>query len=110
MIKKNIVLSPREILRQQFKLDVNGYRVKEVDRFLDVIIEDYQMFEKIIQKMQNKISELENDNKSQLDQLREMKFKMNSINDTQSIPAMSSVDVLKRISQLERIVFGDERK
>ncbi len=109
MIKRNIVLSPKDILHQQFKLDVNGYRVKEVDRFLDVIIEDYQMVDILIQKYETRIKELENENKKLVDSLREVKFKMNSLEDTQSFNT-SSLDVLKRLSQLEQMVFGNEKK
>jgi len=109
MIKRNIVLSPQDILHQQFKLDVNGYRVKEVDRFLDVIIEDYQMFDRLIQKYESRIKELELENKKLSESCRDLQFKVNNVSDTQSI-STSSVDVLKRLSQLEQIVFGKEKK
>jgi DivIVA domain-containing protein len=102
-------LSPQDILHKQFKLDVNGYRVKEVDRFLDVIIEDYQMFDRLVQKLENRIKELESENENLTSRCRDLKTKANSLGDTQNI-STNSVDVLKRLSQLEQIVFGNDKK
>ena len=41
MYQNKIMLSPRDILQKEFKIDTRGYRLKEVDQFLDTIISDY---------------------------------------------------------------------
>ena len=49
MYQERIMLSPKEILEKEFKLDTRGYRPQEVDKFLDTIISDYEeMFSIII--------------------------------------------------------------
>ena len=35
---------PQDILEKKFKIDTRGYRLKEVDQFLDDIITDYEQF------------------------------------------------------------------
>ena len=48
MYQKKINLMPQDILEKEFKIDTRGYRLKEVDQFLDVIIGDYEQFLNII--------------------------------------------------------------
>jgi len=48
MDQSRIKLTAEEIYKQEFKVDTKGYRIKEVDTFLDEIIKDYQEFSKII--------------------------------------------------------------
>ena len=47
MYQKKINLMPQDILEKEFKIDTRGYRLKEVDQFLDLIIGDYEQFFKI---------------------------------------------------------------
>ena len=37
-------LTPQEILDKEFKIDARGYRPQEVDKFLDLVINDYNEF------------------------------------------------------------------
>ena len=48
MYQNKITLTPQDILEHEFKIDTRGYRLKEVDQFLDVIIHDYEQFIEII--------------------------------------------------------------
>ncbi len=41
MYQNKITLTPQDILDKEFKIDTRGYRLKEVDQFLDTIIGDY---------------------------------------------------------------------
>ena len=53
IMNKNLInLTPEEILNKEFRIDTRGYRLKEVDQFLDEIIADYQTFNKIILDLQ----------------------------------------------------------
>ena len=52
MYQNKITLTPQEILEKDFKIDTRGYRLKEVDEFLDMIISDYEQFYKIIESME----------------------------------------------------------
>ena len=44
MYQNKVTLTPQDILEKEFKIDTRGYRLKEVDQFLDVIIGDYEQF------------------------------------------------------------------
>ena len=44
MYQNRITLKPQDILEKEFKIDTRGYRLKEVDQFLDIIIGDYEQF------------------------------------------------------------------
>ena len=49
---------PQDILEKEFKIDTRGYRLKEVDQFLDVIIGDYEQFFKIINSLEQEKADL----------------------------------------------------
>ena len=52
-VNRNLVsLTPEDILNKEFRIDTRGYRLKEVDQFLDEIIGDYQTFNKLIEDLQ----------------------------------------------------------
>mgnify|MGYP003297277631 FL=1 len=55
MYRDRVVLTSRDILEKEFKIDTRGYRPQEVDRFLDMIIKDYE-------EMSNIIHDLEKEN------------------------------------------------
>ena len=58
VVNKNLInLTPEKILYKEFKIDTRGYRLKEVDQFLDQIIADYQTFNKIIVDLQKEKEE-----------------------------------------------------
>ena len=44
MYNDRIALSSKEILEKEFKIDARGYRLQEVDKFLDVVIHDYNEY------------------------------------------------------------------
>ena len=62
MYQNNISLTPQDILEKEFKIDTRGYRLKEVDQYLDVIIGDYEHFEERIRELEKENNELLNEN------------------------------------------------
>ena len=48
MYQNKINLMPQDILDKDFKIDTRGYRLKEVDQFLDVIIGIMNNFLKLL--------------------------------------------------------------
>ena len=58
MFQDKITLTPQDILEKEFKIDTRGYRLKEVDQFLDDVIGDYEQFIDIIKKLQLERDEL----------------------------------------------------
>lgn len=95
MIMDQIRLTIQDIVNKEFKKSMRGYNEEEVDRFLDTIIEDYEHFQQKIDKLTNEIERLKRQGPSR-EQPR--------ANQTQ--PSTVNYDILKRISNLEKAVFG----
>ena len=58
MYQDRIVLTSRDILEKEFKIDTRGYRPQEVDRFLDVVIKDYEEMNSIIRDLEREKKQL----------------------------------------------------
>ena len=109
MYQNKITLTPQEILEKDFKIDTRGYRLKEVDEFLDMIISDYEQFYKIIESMEKEKTELLKEIMSLKQELRNVsmdaEIAKNSNSDTMEI---TNLDILRRLSNLEKAVFGKD--
>jgi len=88
-----IQLSGKQILEKDFKTAMRGYNQEEVDEFLDKVIMDYNTFQEKIDTLQKEIESL----KENAD-----RTKMRSNNTNHQV----NYDVLKRLSNLEKEVFG----
>ena len=111
MYNEKLFLTPQEILDKEFKVDAKGYRPQEVDKFLDMVIRDYTEFASIIKKLQNEIRLLTDDNTKLKAEYRKLKGIIDSANESTGGSAKNNynnVDLLKRISNLEKIVYGKE--
>lgn len=97
-------LTAREILEKDFKMDTTGYRPQEVDQFLDLIIKDYVVYEANNKKMINEIKRLEDENSKLKAEVRNLKA---SLDIAGSNKGVTNVDLLKRISDLEKVVYGE---
>ena len=100
MYQERILLTGKDILEKEFKIDTRGYRPQEVDKYLDVIIRDYEEFVSIIKELENDKKELLEDNIRLKQEIRTLKEGSN--ND------ISNVDLLRRLSNLEKIIYGDD--
>ena len=47
-----ITLTMQDILEKVFKIDARGYRPQDVDKFLDIIIKDYNEYNNIIRNLE----------------------------------------------------------
>ena len=97
-------LTAKEILEKDFKIDARGYRPQEVDQFLDMIIKDYVDFESTTKKLTNEIKALEEENSKLKAEIRNLKA---SLDIAGSNKGVTNVDLLKRISDLEKVVYGE---
>ena len=103
------MLTVKDIFEKEFKLDTRGYRPQEVDKFLDVIMRDYEEFMAINKELSNEIRELTNDNMKLKQEIRSLKMKLDILKENaDSDSGSNSVDVLKRLSNLEKIIYGKE--
>ncbi|MBQ7031687.1 MAG: cell division regulator GpsB [Bacilli bacterium] len=109
MYNERIYLTAQDILEKEFKIDARGYRPQEVDKFLDMVIRDYAEYNSIIKKLDKDTKDLIEDNNKLKQEIRYLKeqleLKSSAENNTRTL---TNVDLLKRISQLEKVVFGKE--
>ena len=111
MFQNRVSLTPDDILNKNFKIDVRGFSMKEVDQFLDVIIGDYEEFYKIIKEKDKEKEEL-------LDEITRLKQEVRNLETNIEIAKSGStekrevtnVDIMKRLAQLEKIVYGKEEQ
>ena len=93
MTVNRVQLTANDILEKEFKRSMRGYNEEEVDEFLDIIIQDYEAFTKEIERLKK-----ENE-----------RFKKSSEQPRSRMAANNpqvNYDVLKRLSNLEKAVFG----
>ena len=106
MLFEEISLTPQDILDKEFKIDTRGYRPQEVDKFLDVIIGDYTKFIALVKRLDSEKKALIEDNLRLKKELREAQDKIELLKNTSS-KEITNVDMLRRISMLEKAVFRD---
>lgn len=100
----NINLTPKDILQKEFKPKMRGYDPADVDTYLDSVIKDYETFSKNIQQ-------LKDENERLLDKIDELTKQVSvgkTTSSTQPVNSATNMDILKRLSNLERRVFGSE--
>ena len=104
MTEDKIVLSSRDILEKEFKIDTRGYRLKEVDQFLDTIINDYEQFLNIINDLEKEKADLLSEIMNLKQELRNSKLSMEVARNSDT-GEITNVDIIKRLSQLEKLVY-----
>ncbi len=98
---------PQDILEKEFKIDTRGYRLKEVDQFLDVIIGDYEQFFKIINSLEQEKADLLGEIMKLKQELRNARVNAEIVKNTDA-PEVTNVDIMRRLAQLEKMVYGKD--
>src|SRR3954453_9992520 len=97
MVTNKAKLTAKDILEKEFKTGVRGYKQEDVDKYLDLIIKDYEMFHQ-------EIEDLQQENLRLRKQLEET-----SRRQPVTQPAgTTNFDIVKRLSNLEKHVFGNK--
>lgn len=102
------MLSIQDILEKEFKIDPRGYRLQEVDKFLDIIIKDYNEYNNIIRAYEKEKSILMRENQELKQEIRNLKDSIEAARFGEK--EVTNVDLLRRISQLEKIILGKEQQ
>jgi DivIVA domain-containing protein len=96
MLSDKIKLTAKDILEKEFKTSFRGYSQEEVDKFLDYVIKDYEAFHQEIEELQQ-------------ENLRLKKQAEDGTKRPTPQPAgNTNFDILKRLSNLEKHVFGSK--
>lgn len=100
-----ISLSTKDILQKQFKRSFRGFDIEEVDAFLDLIIRDYDTFQKEISFLQAENERL----LTKVDELsRQTTVSKANRSSNVSSSGVTNFDILKRLSNLEKHVFDSK--
>ncbi|MBO1306981.1 cell division regulator GpsB [Enterococcus sp. 669A] len=100
----NVIYTPNDILEQEFKTKMRGYDPIEVDEFLDNVIKDYEAYNKELLVLREENDRL----KAKMDQLSKAQPSPTRVKEAAApkSSAVTNFDILKRLSNLEREVFG----
>jgi len=93
-MESHVQLSGKDILEKDFKTAMRGYNQEEVDEFLDVIIKDYGALQKQIEDLQQE--------NARLKQSSSQRRTRTAVQPNHQV----NYDILKRMSNLEKEVFG----
>ena len=102
---ENVLHNREEILTKEFKKTRigTGYDMTDVDAFLDEIMSDYQAFQSNIDELTTQNEKL----KAQVAELTQQVSAAATAPKASPAPvANTNMDILKRLSNLERRVFG----
>ena len=106
MFNGRIALSPQDIFDKEFKIDTRRYRLQEVDKYLDQIIKDYVEFINIIKELRNENKALERENIDLKHELRDLKANIDIVKKSEK--EITNVDILRRLSQLEKYIYDKD--
>ncbi len=104
MYNERFYLTTQDILDKRFKVDARGYRPQEVDKFLDMVIRDYTEFMNIIKKLEKENRDLTSDYNKLKNEYRKLRDNIESFEDHSN--GSNNLDLLRRLSNLEKTVYG----
>ncbi len=96
MLADKVKLTAKDILEKEFKTAMRGYKPEDVDKFLDLIIKDYETFHQEIEELQQENMRL----RKQVEDAAKRP--------TTQTAGTTNFDILKRLSNLEKHVFGSK--
>lgn len=103
MTEDRFHLTGKEILEKDFKTSMRGYNQEEVDEFLDLVIKDYDQYDEIIKDLKAENERLKRNRSSSTGSEQEEKQEPR----TRQANHQVNYDILKRLSNLEKAVFGN---
>ena len=107
MYQERIVLTPKDILEKEFKIDTRGYRPQEVDKFLDTVINDYEEMFALMRENERDKKALIDENMRLKQEIRNLRTKLEVASESNA-GGSNNVDILRRLSNLEKIIYGDK--
>ncbi|WP_096188905.1 cell division regulator GpsB [Evansella halocellulosilytica] len=99
-------LTQKEILEKDFKTGIRGYNQDEVDQFLDTIIKDYDAFENRIEWLEKEVERLKKETATLSEHTK--RHQPQTQPQPQSQAGNTNYDILRRLSNLEKHVFGSK--
>ena len=106
-VEKRINLNVQEILNKEFHVDIKGYNANEVDAFLDLVIADYQSYDELNAYALENLKKYEEENRKLRLRIRELEAQLSNKDAVANVP-VDHLDILKRLSRLEKAVFKEQ--
>lgn len=103
---ENIRLTAKKILDKEFKTSMKGYHKDEVDQFLDQIIQDYEAFQARINELEEKLAQTKQQPKETRSEPSYQESFSTDYYAQTNAGTGTNYDILKRLSNLEKEVFG----
>ena len=98
MLSDKVKLTAKDILEKEFKTGMRGYKPEDVDKFLDFVIKDYEIFHQEIEELQQENMRLK----------KQVEDASRRPTPTVQTAGTTNFDILKRLSNLEKHVFGSK--
>ena len=98
MLSDKVKLTAKDILEKEFKTGMRGYKPEDVDKFLDFVIKDYEIFHQEIEELQQENIRLK----------KQVEDASRRPTPTVQSAGTTNFDILKRLSNLEKHVFGSK--
>lgn len=107
----SINYGPKDIFEQEFKTSMRGYDKNEVDEFLDDIIKDYESYISQVQELRAENEKLKQQLAAKSKENPTQSYIASQVanaEQTRIAQSATNIDILKRISRLEKEVFGKQ--
>jgi|TARA_B100000809_G_scaffold219657_1_gene226954 DivIVA domain-containing protein len=106
MNEYTLKLSAKDIFEKEFEKSLRGFKPIEVDSFLDDVISDYQK----MADMNSNLKRLEEENARLKKEVEELRIRVATNSRSVDNQAQThQIDILKRLSNLEKKVFGQSK-
>ena len=109
IMEKQCNLDIQTILDTEFHVDFKGYSPVEVDKLLDLVIEDYQFYDNKIAEMHEQYVAQERTIASLKAKIIELEGKAKALENVETANP-SQMDILKRLSRLEQEVYKNKQE
>ncbi|MFV0498782.1 MAG: DivIVA domain-containing protein [Bacilli bacterium] len=103
------LLNSQHILEKEFRIDTKGYRMSEVDFFLDAIYADYKLYEEKIGSLVKKLSDERSKNMNLEKEVQRLKTRYDITEDNTDKSQTTNLDLLKRLGELEKMVYKSNK-
>lgn len=101
-MQDHLKLNAEKIFNKDFSIDFKGYSPQEIDEFLDVVIKDYQIAEKVLDEMFDENRRLKYQVATLEAEIIELKAAL-AVNENSN--DSSNIDILKRLARLEEVIL-----
>ncbi|AUF83661.1 DivIVA domain-containing protein [Mesoplasma syrphidae] len=111
-MKINPKLTAEEILETEFLVELKGYRIEEVDDFLDTIRQDYILFTETLKILESENQMLQKENQNLLQEKNDLVVlnkALKSESHAKEIEEVSNGAFIKRIANIEKLLHDVDK-